>query len=515
MTGYSGQSKLEKRELESLQHAVDGILHWLIKDATDDLAKKLAALLINGWDGVVAVAISDAIRSLKKEKTTRAERKTVLQTLATQLGKPLENAIAAPLLDITQELYARGIKDAAKAIKPYKPKVKLAFDLVDADRIASLQKFNLYWVGNYYGEQLGGQVTDLTAQWLKDGVNRREFAQRLQAAFEVGEFNAKPATYWRGLADHIATRTHVFSSLEKMERANVSAYEFVARLDERTSTVCRHMHGRIFPLADALKVRDRLFAAKNPEEVKKITPFRKPEQILDESGRPLPNAKLPKDMRFPPLHFRCRSRIRPIFEDILVDRDGQRHDVPDVETAAEWAKAKYPQMAFDFTGADINAVNRTLEQLDTLMGKYPQVNGTLTAVRTQLIDFSAFAATTIDGKVIKLNPPFYSESFLFAEEIQKRVQAGLINPSENNVTGLITHEFAHVLDAALNLRNDVDIQALYRQFMQEADAEKLISENAKLKVEEFIAECFTEQELAATPREYPQKFKALLAQKLK
>ncbi|RMG80626.1 MAG: hypothetical protein D6712_17840 [Chloroflexi bacterium] len=303
----SGQSKLETLAI------IDGILHWLSKSAIDDLISSLAGILLSEWGAAQAQAVTEAIRQLKKDKPDKREINAVLNKLSAGLGQPVVDAVAAPLLDLTQQLYQEGINQVAEAVKPYKPTLKLTFDLVDADAVASLQKFDLYWIGNFYDEQLAEQVKKTTEEWRKEEVNRRVFAKRLQEAFEVGEFNAKPTHYWQGLADHIGTRTTTFSMIEKMDRAKVGAYEFVARMDERTSTVCRNMNGRIFPLQDAIELKNKLYAATDPDEVKQITPWRKPEELEDAEGNPLPNDEIPADMRIPPLHFRCRSRIRPIF----------------------------------------------------------------------------------------------------------------------------------------------------------------------------------------------------------
>ncbi len=63
------------------------------------------------------------------------------------------------------------------------------------------------------------------------------------------------------------------------------------------------MHGRIISVEEAVALRDALINAKDPEEVKQIAPWRKPEEI---EGKP--TRKLPKGMALPPYHFNCRTR---------------------------------------------------------------------------------------------------------------------------------------------------------------------------------------------------------------
>jgi hypothetical protein len=65
------------------------------------------------------------------------------------------------------------------------------------------------------------------------------------------------------------------------------------------------MNGRIIPVSRCVDQRDELMAAKDPEDVKTISPWVSAESIKGKSIGSI----MDKGVIMPPLHFHCRSTM--------------------------------------------------------------------------------------------------------------------------------------------------------------------------------------------------------------
>ncbi|MDF2722112.1 MAG: hypothetical protein K0Q59_1787 [Paenibacillus sp.] len=107
------------------------------------------------------------------------------------------------------------------------------------------------------------------------------------------------------------------SRADAYRETNVERYKYIATLDSRTSTPCRHMDGKVFLLSEA------------------------------EPG-----------VNYPPLHGHCRSTTIPYFEDTAPgeraarDEDGETYYVPSDMTYKEWAAKHAPSDATKPPDAD-------------------------------------------------------------------------------------------------------------------------------------------------------------------
>ncbi|BBI32033.1 minor capsid protein [Cohnella abietis] len=107
----------------------------------------------------------------------------------------------------------------------------------------------------------------------------------------------------------ILTESAYFSGQSRIDAYNelgVKEYKFTATLDRKTSTLCRDMDGKVFPLSEA------------------------------QAG-----------VNYPPLHSRCRSTTIPHFDDNVKERvaeseDKQVYSVPGDITYKEWAEKYAP-----------------------------------------------------------------------------------------------------------------------------------------------------------------------------
>lgn len=270
---------------------------WAIirKDKYDRLAAQLQDALLLGWDSATSQAINDVIRAIQgREKFTTADLDRMIARLRPLLGLKFSQDMAAPLLEIHLGAYGQGIEDIIK-ITP-------TFQLIDERALDMLQRHNVYWVRNFYDAQLAEQIRDLGTQIIEQGLTREEAGQLYEENF-AGKFQNYSWRYWQGFSNHVVTRSRELGAVEGYVRAGAEYLQVRAVLDGRTTAICREMHGRIIPVSNAVKLRDRLLEADLPDAVKQIAPWLDPDQVRGKKS-----SRLSSGLALPPYHFNCRTR---------------------------------------------------------------------------------------------------------------------------------------------------------------------------------------------------------------
>jgi hypothetical protein len=75
-----------------------------------------------------------------------------------------------------------------------------------------------------------------------------------------------------------------YSQMSNYAEAGITRYLIEAVLDERTTEICRYLHGKVFEVGDALRRFDALDRLTRPEDVKDVQPWVR-ETTDSESGR--------------------------------------------------------------------------------------------------------------------------------------------------------------------------------------------------------------------------------------
>jgi hypothetical protein len=108
--------------------------------------------------------------------------------------------------------------------------------------------------------------------------------------------------YWRVVANAAASRAYHYGAMKAGEILGVRAYALQAVLDERTSEICRELDGRVFWLADAVRLLERAAVA-SVEEIKQIMPW--PRSVTGLTTEQLRDT----GCMVPPFHGNCRTTI--------------------------------------------------------------------------------------------------------------------------------------------------------------------------------------------------------------
>lgn len=220
-------------------------------------------------------------------------------------------------------------------------------NLVDKKILKAAAKSQAHFVTDEYGnrsEYFSKRARNIVERGLKAGKGSKEIGRELKEQLTKSTFDRSQA-YWNMIAGVFANRARTYVNLASFAEVGFTEFEFDSVLDERTSNVCRFMHGRRFRVQDALASYAAVSASSNPEDVKTVQPWLA--QGVDDQGNSMlyhkdgagnrvqvagiaSSAVGTKDntgsftgamgnsqlaaagIMTPPLHGNCRSTINPV-----------------------------------------------------------------------------------------------------------------------------------------------------------------------------------------------------------
>lgn len=210
----------------------------------------------------------------------------------------------------------------ATMIKAKEPEIISSFNLIDRQAVDAMAKRQIIWVGDHYDNNLADRVQELVrTQMLETGLGRREAGKLLRAAL-AREFGVEggdresislppgwagpTAQYFEGLAANTVTQARVRGAIQQMVEVQVTRYEVVNPLDERTCERCRYMDGKTFEVRHAANHVATLDGATDPDEVRERHPWPKG---VDELKLADAEGALAARFPLPSYHFRCRCSV--------------------------------------------------------------------------------------------------------------------------------------------------------------------------------------------------------------
>lgn len=264
-------------------------------DTYDRIAAELQDLLIRSWNEATAEAIQDVIRAVNnREAFTAQQLDEMIAALKPRLGATFAGNVAADMLELQASTYVQGMADII-GIRP-------SFNVTDRRALAALERYAVYPVLHHFDDQLEGKVREFGSKIIDEGLNRSEAGKLFEDEF-AKKYNVQSFRYWQGYANHVVTRSRELGRVSAFERAEVEFAEVRAILDNRTTEVCRHMHGRRILVSELVTVRDALVENEDPTKVSEIAPWPSAKQVSQSRTKDLPRGAL-----MPPYHFNCRTR---------------------------------------------------------------------------------------------------------------------------------------------------------------------------------------------------------------
>ncbi len=279
----------------------------------DKYMNELYLVLNNTWKKQVKKAARDAIVELSSlpasQKPDNEFVEEMMQNTVNRLTTELEGEVAPQVRKINEKCYRMAGADTQKplniSVGLYGNKQKVTVEKVNTQ--------NLFWIRKHFGAEIQDKLKVSLAEALDKGYSVREFGDVLK-----GQFNNlnQSSHYWRGFANNAIARTKTIGSIEAMERHKIEKAKIVARMDDRTTDICRELNGRIIEVSHMIEAKNKMLDIKTEgrstedvkAEIQAVAPFfRNADQIRGKSTREIQSKGTGVGM--PPYHWGCRTRI--------------------------------------------------------------------------------------------------------------------------------------------------------------------------------------------------------------
>jgi hypothetical protein len=265
----------------------------------------LAELLSQEWLARLDDTLRDALALLLSEPNelmTSAALDELLDAAGKTLGDGFADAVGDDASSLIRDAYAAGRRSVLRPLG-----LTFVDQLVDERAQSALEDDSLYWVGSYWNRELGQSIADvINSVVIQKGLSRGD-AGAVLGEMLGDDFPDKSARYWELVASAGVQRASVFGAIGSFRQTGVTSIRFVNPNDLRTSEICAHLSGMIFPADVAYRVVDDFVAASSPEEAKEAQPWPDQQRILS-TGAPEELARIGV---VPPLHGHCRSVLVP------------------------------------------------------------------------------------------------------------------------------------------------------------------------------------------------------------
>ncbi len=249
-------------------------LNALTKNMTDAQSKKqvkdyLSAMAAKGRITQLEELKAKAYISVKQAASVEVGQSTGLYTKVIQDAWNQANAEGI-IGDVTQDvhLYEKGyvpeLNKADKTIKIVNPETGKTITTVKAVPDKAITSFkqlsgdyvkqalDQHYLGKNYSQriwhntdQLATRLDELFTAKAMSGMTEHDMSLAIEKEFNAGIFNAKR------LIRTEANYFHNQTKLDGWKAHNVKEYQLVAVLDNRTSTICRNIDGRVFKVSEA------------------------------------------------------------------------------------------------------------------------------------------------------------------------------------------------------------------------------------------------------------------------
>lgn len=286
-------------------------------DWFDRMMLEYYRVLNNAWRREIQDSARLAIQMLsdmpRSERVDKRKVDALIDVINQNMGQDFMMAVGAETKAFVERSLRLGLQDVRTEVQG---RISIGLWGIEDQRLAAqIQNQNLFWIGNHFGSDISQDFRDTMTKAIGQGYTREMLAKELQEKFsDLGE---KSKYYWQGLAEHTALRIREFGRLNGYEKAGAKYYRLTNPMDNRTSEICWALvsEGKIYPLEQALQVRDQLMAVdvnqggldEARDRIKALAPWVKESQIeRDSDGNPVgvSGAHTP----FPPFHWKCRTK---------------------------------------------------------------------------------------------------------------------------------------------------------------------------------------------------------------
>jgi hypothetical protein len=181
-------------------------------------------------------------------------------------------------------------------------KLTIRFGASDERGIAALEK-KILWINENANERTANKLREIFQDALRGKYTRVELLDKLRTEFE--EYKDLEEHKLRAAIDLNLRQARNMGTVSRAIGLGDKYLQVVAKIDDRTTNICRSMHLRVIKIADIEKQYDNLTNAQTVEEAKAASD-------LNRSSEGIWGKTLPANFGIPPYHFGCRTIVRQI-----------------------------------------------------------------------------------------------------------------------------------------------------------------------------------------------------------
>jgi hypothetical protein len=277
----------------------------VLKDskAYEKLHKQLTQAMTKAWTDQMRKGVADALNRLQDlgpGKFTSADAKSILAVFENAVGgEAIAAAFREPVINLSDGLVRAGAIEVSAAAA-----IDIAFNRADLDALDLIKRGNIFPVTNSWDAVTRDRINPILIDYFNKSMTRAQLTSRF--ADDFAEMTNKSRAYWELLADHIATKTREMGRVTGYERAGVQYVQVRAQLDDRTTKICRDMHGRVISVAKLSAQRASYLDAVARDDTTSAKEAWTMHAAATDYSRAATTA-LPPATASPPYHFRCRT----------------------------------------------------------------------------------------------------------------------------------------------------------------------------------------------------------------
>ena len=221
--------------------------------AVSELAGLLQDRASDSDDAAVRAAIS--VLDVDWHRTNATQRRTLIARALEAAGRRtarVPRAVQAVFGEAATEV-VEATRDAAR--RGQRLAIAADFNALDRRIVRHLRSSQANFVRDEYGrrhEAFGEKARRIVAEGLEAGLGREDIARDLEHAAQA-VIAGRGRFYWEVVAGSFVSRGRSFAQLSAYAEAGLERYVIEATLDERTTNICRFLHGKTFSVRSGLR----------------------------------------------------------------------------------------------------------------------------------------------------------------------------------------------------------------------------------------------------------------------
>lgn len=279
---------LTSDELEQISEArqmLDELLRLPLQKALSlqtpkdfDRAVIRIALQLRRWVNRPAQeAIREAARTLEVDwqNTTTAQRRQLIREAMIKAGRAMEmipSRIQAGLGPEAERIILATRSHSRRAHGLAIRAQMNAFDHRISNHITRTQARFIHRELKARAQNFGERAAQIVSESLESGLGRGEIASSLHKEATRSLLGGSPF-YWEIVAGAFVGQGRSFAQLSSYAEAGIARYVIEAVLDERTTEICRYLHGKVFEVGDGLKKMEAMSRLEDLDGLKEAHPW--------------------------------------------------------------------------------------------------------------------------------------------------------------------------------------------------------------------------------------------------